>query len=137
MWLLLLALPLQGYAAALMLHCGPSHHGMMDQLVSVPTELHHHSVEGGAHHAIDIAADQGTVAVIDAGGEDGSVHHLTTLSKFKCSACASCCVGAALPATALVFASSEPAHTPTRFVLASPVGFFTDGPDRPPRLVLA
>lgn len=58
-------------------------------------------------------------------------------SKHKCSACASCCsIGALLSA---VLAVPAPVFTPTVFsaVVPSVDTFAADGPDRPPRFVLA
>jgi hypothetical protein len=133
MWLLLLALPLQGFAAATMLHCGPNHHRMSE--ASAPTASHDPAAH--RHHTEGTAADPhapASVAVADPGAWP---HDLGTLAKFKCSACAACCMGAALPAAALVFPASARAIAPAFFVPASHVGFFTDGPDRPPRLFLA
>ena len=126
-WLLLLALPLQGYAAVTMMHCGPSHHRMIE---SVGAALHEHHAASAAHpHATGVAQ-------ADALDDASSAGHLMKLSKFKCSACASCCVGAALPTAALEFDPVAPAPAPTFSVPASHVAFLTDGPDRPPRLSL-
>ena len=121
MWLLLLALPLQGYAAATTLNCGAGHHPMSAAVASVaipvasgePRHVHHGDTT-------DPAASAGH-------------HHADGTSKSKCSACATCCVGAALPATALVFVDAVPDRAPTRFFSIGPIGFLTDGPDRPPR----
>lgn len=133
MWLLLLALPLQGFAAATMLNCGPNHHQMWEASIATPALSHEHSGAGDHHHPMASAVPDQTSAS-GAPGDDGSpVQQLTQLSKFKCSACAACCMGAALPATALTFQSPPPATAPDFSVLASHVGFLTDGPDRPPR----
>lgn len=119
MWLLLFALPLQGYAAATMLHCGAGHQRTVAAAASNPVATHHH--EAGQAHA--------HTAVSDATPAD--------LAKSKCSACAACCMGTALPAAALVFEPFEPAPAPLSFVSTPAIGFVTDGPDRPPRLLLA
>ena len=135
-WLVLFALPLQGYAAATMLHCELNHHQMVAAALDESSGMHAHAMQGD-HHA---AGDAGTDAVTAAagGGDDGaSLDHLDKLSKAKCSACAACCVGAALPTAALEFAPVAGAVAPTTFVPASRVGFYTDSPDRPPRLLLA
>jgi hypothetical protein len=88
MWLLLLALPLQGFAAATMINCGPNHHRMLAASARPATESHEHAMSGHHLHAADAAGDIHAAATDD--GEDGpsSVHHLDKLSKFKCSACA-------------------------------------------------
>ena len=144
LWLLLFALPLQGFAAATMLTCGPNHHRVAEFTRSAAAESQGHATHGDPHHDHDHAmgaADAGAVTAADggaagAGAGASSAHHLDKLSKFKCSACASCCIGAALPAAALLFASFAPAAAPSFFVAVEPVGFFTDGPDRPPRILL-
>ena len=132
MWLLLLALPLQGFAAATMLHCGPGHHGMAAGAAvahqSADDSDHHHGEAGHVH------------AATHASGSDDhapTAADISKLSKFKCSACASCCLGLALPAAVTAFTTFAPADAPDFRVRIEPFGFFTDGPDRPPRLRLA
>lgn len=137
-WLLLFSLPLQGYAAATMLSCGPNHHQMWAAAATAAVS-HHDSGEAPHehHHAQTTTDDPAADASVDVGGDDGaSVHHLNKLSKFKCSACAACCVGAALPTSPLEFLAVPPAIARDCLVPAAHVGFFTDGPDRPPRLPL-
>jgi hypothetical protein len=123
-WLLLLALPLQGHAAVTMVHCGPSHQRMM------PTD----GPAAHAHHGA-VAAPHDSVEAPHGGSHEGgsSVEHLAKLAKFKCSACASCCAGAALPVATLEFDPVIPAAAPVFSVPASHVAFITDGPERPPR----
>lgn len=120
MWLVL-ALPLQGYAAAAMLNCVAGHHRM--SAVVTPSAVP--SAAGEDHHAHHAAAAK-SAAASDPQPAQG-------LSKSTCSACAACCVGAALPATALVFADALPDSTPVHTSTIGPIGFLTDGPDRPPR----
>ena len=141
-WLLLFSLPLQGYAAATMLSCGPNHHQMWAAaaMTTATTTSHHDSGEAQHehHHAQTVADDPApdATANVDVAGDDASVDRLNKLSKFKCSACAACCVGAALPTSPLEFLSFPPAVAKDCSVPAAHVGFFTDGPDRPPRLLL-
>ncbi len=135
-WLVLFALPLQGYAAATLLHCGPGHHRAVAAAMAAPSGAHEHAMHSDDHAAGHAGADGATASA--AVGDDGaSLDHLDKLSKAKCSACASCCVGAALPTATLEFAPVAGAVVPTPFVPASRVGFYTDSPDRPPRLNLA
>ena len=133
MWLLLLALPLQGIAAATMLHCGPGHHGMLaaDAPVAHPSAGDSSSHHGGAGHG------HATMQASGSADHPPSAADLSRQSKFKCSACASCCLGVALPAAVITFATFAPADAPAFQVRIEPVGFFTDGPDRPPRIRLA
>ena len=136
MWLLLIALPVQGFAAATMLNCGPNHHRMWE--ASVGTQVG--SSEHAAHdhqHPKDVA-DPDEVAVVGDHADGGSsLNHLSKLSKFKCSACAACCMGVALPPSPLAFLSFPPASAPTPNVSAPHVDFVSNGLDRPPRLFLA
>lgn len=134
-WLLLLALPLQGFAAATMVNCGPNHHVMMaaamaDTADSAASE--HDGAGGQHHHEMGAAADHHEAASNDA--DAPSVHHLDKLMKFKCSACAACCMGAAMPTAAVGFEPLPPVIAPAIYVPTSHVGFVSDGPDKPPRL---
>jgi hypothetical protein len=131
-WLLVAAIPVKGIAAVAMLACG-SHQG------GAPATAHHpqplaatHAAQGhdghahGVHHA---PAAQGTDDSEPAPALSGTTH--------KCSACAACGAGAALPAEPPRFAMPEVG--PARFtpLPRSAVDFVTDGPDRPPRALLA
>lgn len=127
-WLLLLALPLQGFAAATMINCGPNHHRMMVAAMADTPKAQQH------HHEMGVATDHHEGASND--GDAPSVHHLDKLMKFKCSACAACCMGAALPTAALSIASLPPAMTTAAFVSTPHADFLSDGLDRPPRLLL-
>jgi hypothetical protein len=134
-WLLLLALPLQGFAAAAMLHCGPSHHRMLAASSVAAAESHMHAhmhATSGHHHGQETGLEHGAA---DAGTP--AAHDLDTLSKFKCSACAACCTGAAMPTAALFIPSLPPAGTPAVALIASRAEFLSGGLDRPPRILLA
>jgi hypothetical protein len=135
-WLLVLAVPAQGIAAATMAFCGPGHHGSgstAQMHAAAPADHAHHggaAETGHEHHQAASAPD-----------EEASATALTAKdadpSKHKCSACASCCsVGAILSSVQAVPALD---FTPTVFsaVVLSVDTFAADGPDRPPRLVLA
>ena len=134
MWLLLLALPLQGIAAATMLHCGPGHHGL--QAADAPM-AHHDSAENSDHHHGEAGHVEAAMHAGNGGDHAPSAADIAKLSKFKCSACASCCLGLALPTAVVALSTFAPADAPAFVVCVEPVGFFTDGPDRPPRLHLA
>ena len=137
MWLLLLALPLQGFAAATMINCGPNHHQMFAASVGVATESHEHAINGHHQHGADAAGDMRAATADDGEHGPSSVHHLNRLTKFKCSACAACCMGAAMPTAALAIASFPPAMNTATFVSTPHADFLSDGLDRPPRLLLA
>ncbi len=140
MWLMALAVPVQGYAAVAMFSCAPGHRAMLVMPAQTAssgahmqqTPQHSHQVMAGAHidQHHDEAAHAGhahKVASHDAAGEAGNG---------SCTPCASCCVVAALPATALEF---QPVPQVDVFVLVAPrdVAFFvTEGLERPPRSAL-
>jgi hypothetical protein len=121
-WLLAVALPAQGLAAATMRHCSPqrSHTTTSAQAgYQHPGAAHaqHHHDAGAAH-------DHGST----------SDHHASVKTPLqKCSACAACCIGAALPSSA----QSVPEPLAAPGARPEPVlvhaAFLTSGPDRPPR----
>lgn len=135
MWLLLLALPLQGFAAATMINCGPNHHRMASAVMAATPDTHEHASGGQHQHSMEVAGDHHDDAVSN-GSDVPTVHHLDKLMKFKCSACAACCMGAAMPTAAVTFKAFPPAIAPDSIVPTTHVGFVTDGPDRPPRVFL-
>lgn len=140
--LLVLAVPAQGVAAATMAFCGPNHHDAAaasqahrTSPVGHPEHVQHASPAESAHAHQDIAAladgDEASSAV---SGGSGKVVHA---DQQKCSACASCCSFGAILST--VLAVPVPAVTPTVFSTVVPTvdAFAADGPERPPRIVLA
>ena len=145
-WLLLLALPLQGFAAATMRNCGPGHHQKSEvAAVTLDAAESHPAASDGHHHAVVMADDHHAVVMADdhhAAASPAHAHVATVAQgldnhpKFKCSACATCCMGVALPTATLAIASVPPAVTLTAFVPADHVDFLADGLDRPPRLSL-
>ena len=138
-WLLVLAVPAQGAAAATMAFCGPDHHsaGAAAQMHSTgPADHAHHGGTAATKHEhpqIAAPADEhsSTSAVSAASAK------VSDANKHKCSACASCCsIGAILSS---LLAVPAPVFTPTVFsaVVPSVDTLAADGPDRPPRIVLA
>ena len=139
-WLLMLAVPAQAVAAATMAFCGPGHHGGGSsrghaQTAASPEHTHH---EGGAHNA---GSASGVTAEPD---ELGAAAHADSASpngahadKQKCSVCAACCSLSAIPSMAL--AVPVAAFIPPVFSTIVPAvnAVAADGPDRPPRMVLA
>lgn len=121
MWLIAVALPIQGVAAATMLHCGST----AGQQAAAWTQSH----AGHAHHH-DVTAQSDGVP------EAHHSHHHGG-GKLSCSACASCCSAAALPAVQIVLASQTLAETAIVSFRLPLVVFLTDGPERPPRTILA
>ena len=138
-WLMVLAVPAQGAAAVTMAFCGPNHHGGAAATLAQPigpAEHSNHRVDAQSphvHHATAAQADEDNSALASSETSSQGGHAV----KQKCSVCASCCsIGAILSP---VLAVPAPAASPTVFraVVATVGAFAADGPDRPPRIVLA
>lgn len=142
MWLLLAALPVQSWAVATMVHCGPLHHRMALPAVEAAAGTQHgHSRQhhgpaghehGSPHH--DMAAEAGRA---DAPQADADPQSSLSMGKFKCSACATCCLGMALPSTVLSFDASVSSDTVETGMPQGHAVFVTAGIERPPRTFLA
>lgn len=136
-WLLVLAMPVQGIAAARMQHCAPTHARM--QVVGqaeVPMHEHDHA-HATADDGQGLSAEATAASSRSAVDTSGPVKAPVSADAQQCSACAACCPTLGLPATAeLVPAAPIAAPAAQRSVLAV-VAFVTSGPDRPPRVVLA
>lgn len=118
-WLIALALPVQGVAGVTMLHCAPSHHPAQ------AAPHHHHAAQGAAP--------------AHAGHGASMAHAHQAADKGGCSACAACCAGAALavPATPPALVLQDARQPVLAAVGPPPAAFITGGPERPPRPVLA
>ncbi len=136
-WLLVLAVPAQGAAATTMAFCGPDHSGAAGTHGEQMTPSGHahpqFAAQGirGSHDRASAHEDS-----VDAGRSAAPVKGVHG-DKQKCSACASCCsIGAILNS---VLDVPAPDLTPTTFAVVVPTvdAFAVDGPDRPPRIVLA
>lgn len=121
-WLIVMAVPAQGAAAVNMAFCGPTHHGSSAAVAGQPSETANLD-----HHAAT-ALDPSTASLEPA--QQVAAHD-------TCSACASCCLGGAIPSAGLAVPASAVASTVFSALMATVDAFATDGPDRPPRLVLA
>jgi hypothetical protein len=131
-WLLALALPVQGLASATMLHCEQGHK-------NAAPHASHHPCESAApaHHedGVQVVASEAATAPIAAHG-DASVDGVKARAH-KCSACAACDVGATLPSAALTLpvpTAKAAAATLSEVVHAT---FLTAGLERPPRSLTA
>ena len=141
MWLLVLALPVQGFAASTMLLCGAGHHGAAQvakgghdhashmRMLTQPT-----SVESASLAQHDQPA-QATVADQESPVSPPAAKHAKVSG--KCSACAACCTVAYLPTTVVPFTVPSPGHALPVLEPITHGGFIADGPERPPRLLLA
>lgn len=145
-WVMVIAMPVQGMAASVMLFCGPSHERMMQGLMadapalasSLTTAPGHdrmaadHAVHEHASPEYPVADEPAAGA--DASGVNGlSKHH----GKFTCSACAACCSALVLPASFVLPVPSSPEHLAPMSPVEPVASHQPDGLDRPPRTVLA
>jgi hypothetical protein len=139
-WILALALPLQGLAAATMLNCAPEpgvraaaaaqphagHHGAAAHAPAVlhdPAALH----DGAAAHVPAAGHGHGAHAGDDAGADDAH----------QCSACAACVAGPALPSTVATSTPIDPACPVVQAPLPRLASVVLAGLERPPRSALA
>ena len=114
-WALALALPLQAMAATLMLGCG-DHGGLQSTHSSThqPTQQHEHGADiEHVHHTEDMPAGH------------------------QCSACAACCVGAALPSAMPPLPNPAGHGVHIAQPEAARLSISMAGLERPPRPVLA
>lgn len=131
-WILIAAVPVQGFAAALMVNCGPRHHGPAGPSAQVADLQGHHahaSNSSGHTHKHNL-----TVGVDLADPQQASA--LDPSAPVSCSACAACCIGIGL-ASAVTLPPGTSPSSPPRFEAADPaVDIVASGPERPPRLFL-
>jgi hypothetical protein len=137
MCLVVLAVSLQGVAAAAMLNCGPVHHG------SAPADVHgKHDHSAHSHGDLpqppgSAIEDETAVAALEASNGADFAELLQDAPKAKCSACASCCSAIALPSGIADLEAKSKAQ-PIAISAGSPAtAFLTSGPERPPRHFLA
>ena len=134
-WLLALALPAQGVIAATMVFCGPNHH---DRAAAAAVA---HDADA-AHQPHDFAA-QAHHEAADKQAESTASDEIATPGKFaqsdmqKCSVCASCCSAAAIHDTVAKLPVFEPVAADFAALAPAVEPFAADGPDRPPRHILA
>ena len=137
LWMLALALPVQGMAAVAMLHCdhqAPARQAAATDVAQIEAHADHHGHVHGLHkgHVHDGestgAASQGAVAQAS---HDAASH--THAAGHSCSACAACCVALALPPAMPVLATALTAPTSATTLVAPSPSFLTAGPERPPR----
>lgn len=125
LWLLMLALPLQGLAGVARLHCADG--GRTDTAVVSP---HVHGLDGPAiDHPHDVGHGHAVAASAEAApaaSDDGS-------AAASCSACAACCVALALVPQWPQAGAAAPRDLAPQPPKAPATTFLTSGPERPPR----
>ena len=127
---MVIAMPVQGLAASLMLFCGPNHERMPQGLVLEAPGFEQGRAHDDGHHLVAPDAVAGTE-------DDGAPSPLSHHDKFSCSACAACCSVLALPAQFVSLPVEDPAY-PMGLSPGSPIASHQpDGLYRPPRYHLA
>ena len=148
-WLVAVAVPVQGMAAVAMTHCGPAHSGAQaaqPKLLALPDapQIAHeeHTGHGHASHLAPDAAVQGdngqnaTSPDVSGTAQAAKAIDPAKVAKAtyqKCSACASCCAGLALFSTVAMPPTIDAARDVTVLSLSEAASVVIDGPERPPR----
>lgn len=139
LWFLLAGVPLQGFASATMLLCGPQPVSANTTTASSATSeaqaviMH---ADGHHDHAAMLAAQQA-----DAAAHHGGAHHGADASHADHEQCAStgaCCTGAPLtPALPAAPPLQDGRHATVPFVPEAPAAVDLAGPERPPKRTAA
>ena len=136
-WLLVLALPVQGALAATTVSCGPNHAARAattavgDTLGTGAARLQHVS----AAHADADATDRGAEPM--AAEPTATPDELAPSDVQTCSVCASCCSSAAIHEPPAKLPVVEPAAAHFAALAPAVEPFAAGGPERPPRPLLA
>lgn len=135
LWLLVLSLPVQGYAAATTAVCGTMHGDASSKGASIAPHSHEgmpHSHQAH-HHDSD---EQGGVVQHDADSSHASAAKSNAHAD-KCSTCQSCCVGLGMIAQGLAWHPPlDNTELPAASLIVSFTGFIPQGLERPPRTLL-
>ena len=134
-WLLALALPAQGVMAATMVLCGPNHDDRASAVGAMHDDGRATRQQDSALHARIAAADDHAEQMIS--HETAAADKFTQSGVQKCSVCASCCSAAAIHDTVPKLPVLAPAAARLSAQTAAVEPFAADGPDRPPRHILA
>ncbi len=135
-WLLLIALPLQGFASATMFSCGTdsTHHAPETVAAAHAAAAAPEAAPKGAGHCDPSQHGQPPSAAPADGAAEANAEPAPHDCKSSCNACQACCVGAALVTG---FSVWKPAATATELPSASPQvfasGHIPGGLERPPR----
>ena len=135
LWIIAIALPVQGVFAGSMQHCVGSEHQVAFEDSSPDAHPHDEALGGdehSGHHHMHAHAEMHQHA-----DQSGSSHSHHAGLKGSCSACAACCSSTAPPPTTIVLVPQQVEQSVSSFVSFAVVTFVTDGPERPPRITLA
>ena len=132
-WLLLLAIPVQGFAATAMLSCVPSHHhaiAQMDDALSNIITSGDHAAQAEHHHtehAFANLAAQNEVASFDTPQKDGKV------GAAKCNMFASCCIVSIIASPQSLATIAVTSLAPIAFVQTAFISHKPERLDPPPK----
>lgn len=132
-WFIAIALPVQGMAGGTMAHYGSSHERMGAAMEATQHRHADHDAGAALHHdanSADVATPAGHDTATQANAQPGK---LSDLAQYKCSSCASCCAGSALPSAMPRLPQANAAPAVFAEELVNVDAFASDGPDRPPR----
>ena len=152
-WLMVVALPVQGFSVAAMLHCGPAQGPVslaaeaaraVETGAAAGQAPHHQANATGAAaapaHAHAHAGPHADAAAADVPADAHSPHVAAgdpTTGDHQCSVCAACCLALALPAAVVKLQPMRVDATFSRPALPALPSFVPAGLDRPPRPILA
>ncbi|MDP3762270.1 MAG: hypothetical protein Q8R01_17330 [Ramlibacter sp.] len=131
-WLLLAALPLQGWAAATMLFCGPAQRAAVVAKAPPHGEAVSHHDMHAAHHDMQAVHAQHHMDTGHAGSAGDGAQPVADGSH-TCGVCAACCHGVALAQTQQWPAASPAPRADLIEPLVAVVARPSPVPDKPPR----
>ena len=132
LWLLMLTLPVQGFAAVIRASCETVHSSVQlsaqnEELGEISQHSHHHDDADNVAASMQMTHDHAA----------GTVHHHQhDLKKASCGSCGSCCVSAFAMMSAHLWAPDF--HQASVEIVAPSLlvtGFIPDGLERPPRQI--
>lgn len=136
LWLLALALPVQGFAAVTQSSCAPQIQHMLAESAAMQSSVQSHHQSASAehqHHQMNVQAKH--AANVDTSAAPD--HQTNSHAKVKCSACATCCIGIAMLPVMPQLPAFPLASTPIVASLSSLFpGHIPDGLKRPPKFSL-
>ncbi|HLS54504.1 MAG TPA: hypothetical protein VK052_00425 [Zeimonas sp.] len=133
--LVVLAIPVQGFAAATMLSCGPGHERMAGDAVGGHAHDTATAPHGHAHHVGVATHGPAAYGSVDVATPDRVP--FTPPADVKCSACATCCTASAIPAAPLAVAVDRAASEAIPSRHQPSVDFVVERLEHPPRNLLA
>lgn len=139
-WLLMLAIPVQSFAATTMLFCAPNHHNVVAQSNSQsPAFAHHAGLPANVGHQHGEQAQPASSASQSGDLSVGYVDFakIGKAGDGKCSACAACCTGSLIVSTHSFSPLAMVGSELISFIQELFVNYTPEGLDPPPKSFLA